>query len=103
MWSAATTTSMTAATAQITTRAITTAVILHRLAWRRRTGASIGSDPEARSEPGPSGSPFFTAASVLRGPCILGAALQRPCELQTLASLGVFRAFSLEKRAETGR
>ena len=67
---------MTAATAQITMRAITAAVILHRLVRRRRTGASVGSVPAASSEPGPSGSPLFTAGSVLRGPCILGATRQ---------------------------
>ena len=53
MWSAATTTSMTAATAQITTRAITAAVILHRLVWRRRPGAPAGPDPAPRSDCAP--------------------------------------------------
>ena len=88
MWSAATTTSMTAATAQTTTRAITTAVILHRLVWCRRPGASVGSDPAARSERAPSGSRLFTAGSVLREPCTLAAVGRPSGGEETSASLG---------------
>ncbi len=65
-WSAATTNSMIAATAQITTSATTAAVIFHRLENRLRPGASLRSGPSGRSALGSPGSPLFTAGSVLR-------------------------------------
>src|ERR1700679_464536 len=91
---------MTAATAQITTRASTTGVILHRLLLRRRLGASVGSDPAATSERAPPGSPLFTAGSVLREPCKLPAARSRSRGIQTSASRDAFRVLSLRNRAE---
>ena len=101
MWSAATTTSMTAATAQITRRAITAAVILHRLVWRRRPGGPAGPDLAPRSDCAPPCSPLVTAGSVLRESSTLVAVGPPSGGLQTLASRMPFGCSPLKEHRKS--